>query len=466
MKITFVKSVPKDADLLIRFIQEDEQPGDLPEKAVADSKKQSVLLYDGDRRIGVVTIRKGDDRGEFLRKAGASAADLSHGIKAAHVALQLPKSGVEDLVEGFILGGYRFNTYLTSDDVFDIKRVSLIGKETEELSRTIIRANAASYARDLVNRSPNEKTAELLAEEAAAMAKKAGLRCEVWTQSRIEKERMGGLLAVNKGSITPPRFVILEHAPRGTKKDAPIVLVGKAVVFDTGGLSLKPTAGSMDSMKCDMAGGAAVIGTMRALAELKLKRRVVALIPMTDNRPGVEAYVPGDVIRMRSGLTVEVLNTDAEGRMILADALDVAKEYKPEVVLDVATLTGAAVVALGDRVAAGYGTDDAPLNELIVSGDETGEWVHPMPLREHYGEQIKSKVGDLKNIGGRDAGSVTAAKFLQRFTQNAKGEALYPWLHVDIAGPAFTDKPQPYRPVGGTGFGVRLLVNWIEKISG
>ena len=245
MKTTFKKSAPRDADLLIRFIGEEDSPKDLPATAVADAKKQSVLFYDGDRRIGLVAIREGKDKNELLRKAGASASDLAYGIKAGHVAVELPDAGVESIIEGFLLGSYRFNTYFTAEDTFAVDMVTFVGKESSEATQAVIRAEAAGYARDLVNRSPNEKTAELLANEAAAMAKKAGLRCEIWNQERIEKERMGGLLAVNKGSITPPRFVVIEHVPKGTKKEAPVVLVGKAVVFDTGGLSLKPAA-SMD----------------------------------------------------------------------------------------------------------------------------------------------------------------------------------------------------------------------------
>jgi leucyl aminopeptidase len=222
----------------------------------------------------------------------------------------------------------------------------------------------------------------------------------------------------------------------------------------------------MDKMKADMAGGAAVVGAMRAVATLGLPVHVVALVPATDNRPGEKAYVPGDVVTMRSGSTVEVLNTDAEGRMILADALDVAKGYDPELTVSVATLTGAAVVALGTRVAAVLTSEDEGASDRLANfeaaGRRTGEFVAPLPMFAHYAEQLKSDVADQKNVGGREAGTVTAAKFLEHFTRDGE-KAAYPWVHVDIAGPAFIDIPQPYRPKGGTGFGVRLLTDLLQR---
>jgi leucyl aminopeptidase len=250
--------------------------------------------------------------------------------------------------------------------------------------------------------------------------------------------------------------------PDNAVNERPVVLVGKGVVFDTGGLSLKQTKGSMDAMKSDMAGAAAVAGAMEALARLTLPLYVIGLIPATDNRPGEKAYVPGDVIRMHSGKTVEVLNTDAEGRMILADALSYAKNFKPMLVIDLATLTGAAVIALGDRVAAVMTneTDGAldRLQAMEAAGDRSGDRVHRLPMYESYASQLKSSVADLKNIGGRAAGTITAAKFLEHFVD-------YPWIHLDIAGPSFLTEAQPYRPVGGTGFGVRLLVEYLRGLA-
>ena len=273
---------------------------------------------------------------------------------------------------------------------------------------------------------------------------------------------MGGLLAVNRGSVDPPTFSVLEWQPEHARNSRPIILVGKGVVFDTGGLSLKPTKGSMDSMKSDMAGAAAVIGAMEAVAKLELPLYVIGLIPATDNRPGELAYVPGDVIKMHSGKTVEVLNTDAEGRMILADALSYATSFYPELVIDLATLTGAAVVALGDIVAATMTNEEKGAKErlasMVAAGEASGDRVHPLPMFDEYNEQLKSTVADLKNVGGREAGSITAAKFLEHFVD-------YPWIHVDIAGPSFLAKERGYRSVGGTGFGVRLLVRFLQDLA-
>ncbi|MEM1042628.1 MAG: leucyl aminopeptidase [Bacteroidota bacterium] len=462
-----------DADLLLLFVHADTNLADAfpgTEQAVADATTGDapVLFYAGDRRLGLVGIK--NTEAETLRTAAAKGAVAAQKLKAASVALALPEAGPEHaaaLVEGLILGGYRFLDYKTGDDQpAAVESLDVHGDGIDEaVDAARVRAESACFARDLVNTSPHDKTPVLLAERAKAMAAEVGLTCEVWDKARVEKERMGGLLAVNRGSQDPPAFIVLEHKPDGARNERPVVLVGKAVVFDTGGLSLKPTKGSMDKMKADMGGGAAVLGTMRAVAALGLPLHVVALVPATDNRPGETAYVPGDVVTMRSGLTVEVLNTDAEGRMILADALDVAKGYAPDLVVSVATLTGAAVVALGTRVAAVLTPEDDAsadrLDAFIAAGDRTGEWLAPLPMRAHYAEQLRSDTADIKNVGGREAGTVTAAKFLEHFTREGD-EAAYPWVHLDIAGPAFLSSPAPYRPKEGTGFGVRLLVDVLE----
>jgi leucyl aminopeptidase len=268
---------------------------------------------------------------------------------------------------------------------------------------------------------------------------------------------MGGLLAVNSGSQLPPTFTILEHKPKNAKNKKPYVLVGKGVVYDTGGLSLKPTAGSMDSMKSDMAGAAAVVGAIYAIAKNNLPIHVIGLIPATDNRPGEMAYTPGDVITLRGGITVEVLNTDAEGRLILGDALDYAKKYNPELVLDLATLTGAQVMAIGQYGAAIMGSAPQDVkNQLTTVGYDTHERVAEMPFWDEYDDLIKSDIADIKNVGGREGGCITAGKFLARFTD-------YPWIHLDIAGPSFLTSPEHYKPKGGTGYGVRLLYQFLKS---
>ena len=249
----------------------------------------------------------------------------------------------------------------------------------------------------------------------------------------------------------------MEWKPENAVNGKPIVLVGKGVVYDTGGLSLKPTKGSMDSMKADMGGAAAVIGTIAAVAKNKLPLHVVALVPATENRPDGLAYAPGDVIKMMSGLTVEVLNTDAEGRMILADALHYAKRYEPELVVDAATLTGAAAIAIGRQGVVAMGNaEQNEIEELKVSGDTVFERIAQFPFWDDYSELLKSDIADCKNIGGREAGAITAGKFLEEFTD-------YPYIHLDIAGPAFIDSPSYYRGKGGTGVGVRLLYNFIKN---
>ena len=476
--MTVAFAADASADLVLVPLVDEQAPEGwrvrLPEQALVDAvqTKNAVPVYgiDGTRAVLVAVL--GEDE-EARRVAAAKAAVAAQALHAETVVLVLPDGeSAAPYVEGFLLGSYRYTRYKTAGEAMWAGPATLhiVAPETQRdaVEAAVIRAEATNWARDLVNRSPDEKTATQLADLAREAAEAAGLRVDVWDKARIETEGLGGLLAVNRGSVTPPAFVVLEHTPDGTADDAPIVLVGKAVTFDTGGLSLKPTKGSMDHMKADLGGGAAVLGAMLALARLHLPLRVVALIPSTDNRPGADAYVPGDVVRMHSGATVEVLNTDAEGRMLLADALSIARQYAPRLVVDVATLTGAQVVALGSRVAAvltneGEG-DEERLGRFIRAGQATGDYVAPLPMFAFYKEQLKSDVADLKNVGGRDAGTITAAKFLEHFTQDADGQG-YPWGHVDIAGPAFLESAQDYRPKGGSGFGVRLLIAVLEDLA-
>ena len=270
---------------------------------------------------------------------------------------------------------------------------------------------------------------------------------------------MGGLLAVNRGSQLPPTFTIMEWKPEGHKNTKPVVLVGKGVVYDTGGLSLKPTPNSMDFMKSDMGGAAAVIGAIYAAAKAKLPLHIVGLIPATDNRPGEDAYVPGDVVKMHSGLNVEVLNTDAEGRMILADALSYAKKYDPELVIDLATLTGAAARAVGPQGVVYMGTADEDTKFKIEgSSYHVHERLIELPLWEEYDEMIKSDIADINNVGGPAAGAITAGMFLKHFVS-------YPWLHIDIASMAWMDRNDGYRLKNGTGVGVRLLFDFLKNLN-
>lgn len=270
---------------------------------------------------------------------------------------------------------------------------------------------------------------------------------------------MGGLLSVNAGSVDEPTFTIMEYKPKRPRNKKPYVFVGKGVVYDTGGLSLKPTPNSMDSMKCDMAGAAAVGAAMYAIAKNKLNVHVIALVPATDNRPGFNAFAPGDIITMMDGSTVEMLNSDAEGRMILADALHYAKQFNPELTIDMATLTGAAMAAIGTAGMVGMGTANKKHRDLLhASGLQVHERIAEFPFWDEYDDLMKSDIADQKNIGGPLAGAITAGKFLVKFTN-------YPYYHLDIAGPAFLNAKDAYRSKGGTGYGVRLLYRFIKNCA-
>lgn len=415
---------------------------------------------------------------EALRTAAAAGSDAAHEHEAESVACMLPTNAdladetvAQGLVEGFLLGAYQYRRYKTDDAFVGPSSFAVhVGDDNEAdaveagARRGRRLAEATCTARDLVNRSPDEKTAQAFAAVVADSGAAHGYDVETWEEDRIREEEMGGVLAVNRGSFDPPTFSILRWEPSDAVNDRPIVVVGKGVMFDTGGLSLKDTKGSMDKMKSDMGGAAAVVGLFEALADLEVPLHVVGLLPATDNRPGRKAYVPGDVIRMHSGTSVEVMNTDAEGRLLLADALSYASStYEPELVVDVATLTGSCIVALGAQAAGVMASEtDAAAERLYAiqrAGERTGERVHPLPMYEQYEEQLESDVADLTNVGGRAAGAITAGKFLEHFVDA-------PWLHLDIAGPAFRDSPDGYDPKGGTGFGVRLLASYLTNYVG
>ncbi len=366
------------------------------------------------------------------------------------------------LLEGIILSNYQFIKYLkeTKKIKHTLTAIEVVSEtiQSADLEELTVVCDGVKEARDLVNEPLSYLNAEKLTEEIKRLSKDAGFSVEVFGKSKIKSLKMGGLLAVNQGSIDDPQFSILEWKPDNAKNTAPIVFVGKGIVYDTGGLSLKPTPDSMDLMKSDMGGAAAVIGALYAIAKAKLPVHVVGLVPATDNRPSGNAYAPGDIITMHNGLTVEVLNTDAEGRLILADALSYADKYQPEFVVDLATLTGAAAVAIGKYgvVAMGNEKSEKQMLQLKNSGNNVYERVVEFPFWEEYGELVKSDIADLKNLGGREGGAITAGKFLEHFTN-------YPWIHIDIAGPAFVTAADNYRGKGGTGVGVRLLFDFIKN---
>ena len=364
------------------------------------------------------------------------------------------------ILEGIMLSSYRFDRFFTTkptppntfNRVYFPSHISTAS--IEELSNTTA---SVFWARDMVNLPLSHLTAEQFANEISTLLTPNNISVDILEKAKIEALKMGGLLSVNKGSIDPPTFTIAEYKPKGHKNKKPIVLIGKGVVYDTGGLSLKPTPGGMDTMKSDMAGAAAVIGAIHLAAKQGLKLHIIALVPATDNRPGMNAYTPGDVITMYNGTTVEVLNTDAEGRMILADALSYAEKFKPELVIDAATLTGAAVRAIGTHAAIVMGNaKDEAFTKLEKAGNEMHERVVRFPFWEEYKNDMKSKIADLKNVGGPNGGMISAGKFLETFVKA-------PYIHMDVAGPTWLDVKENYKGVSATGYGVRLLYAFLKN---
>src|SRR5439155_12739009 len=386
---------------------------------------------------------------EGARGAGAYLGEAAAGAAAA-------------FVEGFQLAGYRFAAYLSDAQGRPrVQALTLAGEGFAAGLEAPLAAVAAVVpeifrARDLVNEPASVATPRFLAERVAALARDIrGLEAAAWTPSRIATEGLTGLLAVARGSREEPRFIRLRWAGPGARQR--VVLVGKGITFDSGGLSLKP-AKSMEQMKYDMAGGAAVIGAVAAAARLRVPIDVTGYVPATENLPGGRAQKPGDILRFLNGKTVEVLNTDAEGRLVLADALALAARTKPDALVDLATLTGACRVALGSLLAGVMGNDQALVDRLLAAGRAAGEPLWQLPLVREYRDDLKSSIADLKNVGG-EAGSIIGGLFLQEFVDGV------PWAHVDIAGPAFTERDLPHAPRGGTGFGVRFLLRFLQTLA-
>jgi len=403
---------------------------------------------------------------ENARKAAFELHALLKEHEVANVTVQNGGVGSEACLafaEGLALTNYQFLKYHSKRDEMKnpLVKISLVDDhiQKEEVDHLNHLIESVYLARDLVNEPLSYLTAVQLSREIEKMGLDAGFTVEVFNKKKIDTLKMGGLLAVNKGSVDPPTFSILTWKPENAVNQHPIVLVGKGVVYDTGGLSLKPTQDSMDYMKCDMGGAAAVAGILHAISKNRLPVWVVGLIPATDNRPDGNAYVPGDVVTMYDGTTVEVLNTDAEGRMILADALSYAKKYDPELVIEFSTLTGSAHAAIDKYGIVAMGNASREIMEnLKESGENTSERIAEFPFWDEYGEQLKSDIADLKNIGGKYGGAITAGKFLEHFTD-------YPYIHLDIAGPAFNKTLFNYRGKGGSGVGVRILHHFLFNRS-
>lgn len=471
----------------------------LPEKSIDEDFKadagEIMVVYPQDKAFAskrVICLGLGDKvTNDSIRKAASALGAKANAMKLSSIGVDL--SGVDALaklaseseayvaqvfVEGFEHGLYDF-TQLKTDRIeslkkgkkgegnkkHEVKELQLVteGKFVSELKEGAeighVISSSQAMVRDLINLPGNHMTATDLAAAAKASGRKYGYAVTVLDKRKLESLGMGGLLGVNRGSSNPPTFSILEYKPK-TKAKAKIAIVGKGVTFDTGGISLKPSDG-MGDMKADMSGAADVIGAVEIAARLKLPIHVIGAIPATDNMPSGSAQNPGDVLKTYSGITVEVDNTDAEGRLILSDALTYVKEkYSPDAIVDLATLTGACVVALGNQVAGLFSNNDDLADKIYKAGLRSGEKVWRMPIWDDYDPQIKSDVADLKNVGGRGAGAITAAKFLEKFVGDHKS-----WAHLDIAGPAFPGMGGGSKQKGSTGFGVRLLAELLRNWS-
>ena len=373
------------------------------------------------------------------------------------------KGAVEAFTEGLLLSFYTFDKYKTKKESgekknYPSKLLLYLGPDDEDLKWLTDLTDSVYFVRDLINEPVNHLNAPALAEEIKKIGISAGFRVEVLNKGKIETLKMGGLLAVNKGSVDPPVFCILEWKPEKVLNSSPLVLVGKGIVYDTGGLNIK-TGDYMDNMKADMAGAAAVTGVLSTIARTGIPLHVIGLIPATDNRPGGNAYTQGDIITMYNKMNVEVGNTDAEGRLILADAISYASKFKPELIIDIATLTGSAAMTFGVQAIAVMGNADRKYFRLLEEcGNEVYERTAELPFWEEYGELIKSDIADIKNVGGREAGAITAGKFLENFAE-------YPMIHMDIAGTGSLKKDDFYRLKDGPGSGVRLLSTFLKKYA-
>lgn len=436
-------------------------------KDLSGKRGELVTLYApaGVRARQVTLVGLGQrsslDRSGAFRAAATAAKALAakeRGLVAFYLAERWSSELIESGVCGSLVGCIGQDLYRAKKNRYPLTQLGWANAPAADVQRGAVLAEGMNLARRLVNEPAGEIYPETFAAEAVRVAEASGLAIEVWDRQRLEAERCGSLLAVGKGSDRDSRLVILKYQG-GAEGAAPLAFVGKGVTFDSGGLSIKPTDG-MKTMKCDMAGAAAVVGAMQTIAQLKLPINVIGLCGLVENMLGGSAFKLGDVLHARSGKTIEVLNTDAEGRLVLADVLNVALQHQPAKIVDLATLTGACVVALGNDIA-GLMTNDQPWGDEVKSaGEAVGEALWPLPMFPEFSEQIRSEVADIKNTGdGRWGGAITAAKFLEEFVDGK------PWVHLDIAGPAFLEGSKPWLDAGGTGFGVRTLVEIARRAA-
>jgi leucyl aminopeptidase len=438
---------------------------------------ESVLLYpaSGPERILLVGMGKAEAvTAEKVRRLGGTAAKQAAKARAASATLLLPSTSLAPrdaaraVAEGAVLGSYTFTELKApAEDAPEPVTLGTLdillpdgveeGEAAEGARVGEIAARGENLARTLGNLPGNVATPTYLAGVAQRIAQEHGMHATILGPAEMEEEGMGALLAVARGTDEEPRFIVLEHRG-GAEGDRPLVLVGKGLTFDAGGISIKPAQG-MEEMKFDMCGGAGVLGAMQAIGELKVRANVVAIVPSSENLLGGRAMKPGDIFRAHSGKTIEVVNTDAEGRLILADALSYARRFEPLAVIDAATLTGACVIALGHQATGLMGNDAALVAELLAAGERTGERCWELPMFDEYREQIRSDYADIKNSGGRPAGAISAGWFLREFVS-------YPWCHLDVAGTAWGDGKLSYQTKGATGIPTRLFVDWVLARAG
>jgi len=448
------------------------EPGDFHGRA-----GQTLLLYPRgavpSKRLLLVGLGKHDKAtAETIRRESATAVKEAQKLKVAALTIGVngelplvPDAAAQAFAEGIELGAYRFWRYrtgLADEQTFKVERATVFSKTSPRTSAGVAAGQAiargVNFARDLVNGPGYAMHPPEMGEEALKLGKRLGLKVTVLDMAQLTEQGFGGILAVGKGSEHEPRFIVMEYgeAKAGTPT---ICLVGKGLTFDSGGLSLKPPE-AMETMKSDMGGAAAVFGAMQAAAELKLPLHLLGLVSAAENMPSSNAYRPGDIVKTLSGKTIEVLNTDAEGRIILSDALFYAQRYKPDAIVELSTLTGAIIIALGPHATGMMGTSQELCDKLSRAGEATAERVWQLPLWDEYHQMVKSEIADLKNLAGRPAGSITAGAFLAAFVGD------YPFVHLDIAGTAWVDRPaKPYDTFGGTGVGVRLLAEFLREYN-
>ena len=436
--------------------------------------KLSIIPSTGKKQFQRILIagigRKEDITKDTFRQISGRIAQKARELKLKEFSIIVPPTFVMDqisssaqIVEGAKMGLYKFEKFKAEKEENAPDLTIIVSKSNnvlQSIKTAEVVADGAIFTKSIANLPPNECTPSVLADFAKTISKNK-MKCKIISKPELKKKGFGGITAVGQGSKNEPKLIILEHN-KGSKNEKPIVLVGKAVTFDTGGISLKPGA-NMDEMKFDKCGGCTVLGIMKAVSELKLPINVIGIVPSVENMPGGESYRPGDIIKLYSGKTAEILNTDAEGRLILADALTYGeKHYSPKAIIDFATLTGACIIALGTNVAGMVSNDEKLSKKIFEASKNTTEQIWELPLNQEFMDMIKSDVADMKNMGiGRAAGTITAAAFLRNAIENT------PWTHLDIAGVAWTQiatKEKSYNPKGATGFGVRLILDYLQKL--